>query len=86
LTSRTIDYIEIFAPVTKINTGRVLFSLATNLDWQLQQFDIKNAFQHGDLEEEIYIKVLLGFGLKTKENVVCRLKKALYGLKQSSRA
>ncbi|KAI5335139.1 hypothetical protein L3X38_025272 [Prunus dulcis] len=44
-----IDYRETFAPVAKINTIQVLLSLATNLEWPLQQFDVKNAFLHGDL-------------------------------------
>ncbi|KAL6318435.1 hypothetical protein AAG906_041201 [Vitis piasezkii] len=47
-----VDYQETFSPVAKLNTMRVLISLAANLDWPLHQFDIKNAFLHGDLEEE----------------------------------
>lgn len=47
-----IDYTETFAPVAKLNTVRVLLSLAANLDWPLQQLDIKNAFLNGTLEEE----------------------------------
>ncbi|KAM1858820.1 hypothetical protein ACFX13_011213 [Malus domestica] len=46
-----IDYRETFAPVPKISTIRVLLSLTANLDWPLQQFDVKNAFLHGDLEK-----------------------------------
>ncbi|RVW66265.1 Retrovirus-related Pol polyprotein from transposon RE1 [Vitis vinifera] len=60
---------------------------ATNLDWPLQQLDVKNAFLHGDLKEEVYMKVPLG-GLEEKfeQGRVCKVNKALYGLKQSPRA
>ena len=39
-----IDYQDTFAPVAKINTIRILISIAANRDWPLQQFDVKNAF------------------------------------------
>ena len=64
----------------------ILLSLAVNLDWPLHQFDAKNAFLHGDLEEEVYKIVPPGFeGSKTRGKV-CHLRKPLYGLKQSPRA
>lgn len=50
-----IDYQEIFASVAKMNLVRVLISLATNQNWPLFQFDVKNAFLYGDLEEEVYM-------------------------------
>ncbi|BBH02590.1 HXXXD-type acyl-transferase family protein [Prunus dulcis] len=50
-----IDYEETFAPVAKIKTIIVILSLAANLNWPLHQFDVKNAFLHGDLEEEVYM-------------------------------
>lgn len=66
-----------------MNTVRVLLSLVANYGWELQQFDVKNAFLHGELEEEIYMEILPGYGKNVAVNSVCRLKRALYGLKQS---
>ena len=81
-----IDYLETFAPVAKLNTIRILLSLAVNLDWYLYQLDIKNAFLNGDLEEEVFMEVPQGLDLNLTGNKVCKLKKSLYGLKQSPRA
>nr|KYP36170.1 Retrovirus-related Pol polyprotein from transposon TNT 1-94 [Cajanus cajan] len=82
-----VDYQDTFAPVAKLNTIRILISIAANRDWPLKQFDVKNAFLNGDLEEEVYMEVPPGVQLApSKESVVCKLKKALYGLKQSPRA
>jgi hypothetical protein len=80
-----IDYLETFAPVTKLNSVRVLLSLAANRGWPLQQLDVKNAFLNGNLEEEVYMDAPPGFG-KNFGIKVCKLKKSLYGLKQSPRA
>ena len=81
-----VDYQEIFAPVAKMNTIRILLSCAANLDWELQQFDVKNAFLHGDLKEEVYMEIPPGFEDEKTQGKVCKLKKALYGFKQSPRA
>ena len=52
-----MDYLDTFALVAKMNTVRVLLSLVANLDWTLQQFDVKNALLHDDLEEELYTEL-----------------------------
>ena len=81
-----VDYQETFLPVAKLNTVKVLLSLAANLNWPLHQFDVKNAFLHGDLEEEIYMDVSLGYMANSKDKIVCKLQRTLYGLKQSPKA
>jgi len=77
-----IYYEETFAPIAKMNSIRFL-SFARNLDWPLQQLDVKNAFLHGDLEEEVYMQFPLGPQFFSTKGKVCKLKKALYGLTQS---
>lgn len=52
-----VDYKETFAHVAKMNIVRVLLSVAINCAWPLFQMDVKNAFLHGDLEEEVYMKL-----------------------------
>jgi hypothetical protein len=69
-----------------MNTVRVILSLAANYGWDLQQFDVKNAFLYGELDEEIYMHVPPGYDKNVPVNTVCKLRKALYGLKQSPRA
>ena len=81
-----LDCEETFAPVAKLNSIRILLSLAVNLDWKFHQLDIKNAFLNGDLEEEIYMRIPPEFEKDYMKEKVCRLKKSLYGLKQSPRA
>ncbi|KAI5327124.1 hypothetical protein L3X38_026520 [Prunus dulcis] len=80
-----IDFEEIFSPVVKMSSIRVVLGLAASLNLEIEQLDVKTAFLHGDLEEEIYMEQPEGFKVKGKEDLVCRLKKSLYGLKQAPR-
>ena len=80
-----IDYNEVFSPVVKHSTIRILLALVAPFNMELVQMDVKTTFLHGDLEEEIYITQPDGFKVAGKEYWVCRLNKSLYGLKQSLR-
>ena len=79
-----IDYDEVFAPVARMSTLRLLISLAAHHNWKLYQLDVKSAFLNGVLEEEVYIEQPEGFSQGATDKVL-RLKKALYGLKQAPR-
>ncbi|KAK9054827.1 hypothetical protein SSX86_025906 [Deinandra increscens subsp. villosa] len=80
-----VDYKEIFSPVVKHSSIRIMLSITATLDFELEQLDVKTAFLHGQLEEEIYIDQPEGFVEPGKEDLVCLLKRSLYGLKQSPR-
>src|ERR1043165_5730093 len=81
-----IDYNEVFAPVARIETIRLLLALAAQKGWQVHHLDVKSTFLHGELKEDVYVSQPDGFIKKGKENLVYKLKKALYGLKQAPRA
>lgn len=78
------DFTETFAPVAKLTTVWFLLRIATGKNWMVDQMDVHNAFLHGDLEEEVYMKLPQGFSCSDKTKV-CRLKKSLYGLRQAPR-
>ncbi|KAL6322933.1 hypothetical protein AAG906_022771 [Vitis piasezkii] len=50
-----VDYKEVFALVAKLDTIRLVLSMAAQNSWSIHQLDVKSAFLHGELEEEVYI-------------------------------
>lgn len=80
------DYDFIFAPIACYTTIRSIVALVSSQGWTLHQMDVKTAFLHGILQEEVFFEQPLGFEAHDGKNHVCRLNKALYGLKQALRA
>ena len=60
--------------------------MAAMCSWPFFQLDIKNAFLHGDLGDEVYMEQPPCFVAQGESGLVCRLRRSLYGLKQSPRA
>ena len=80
-----IDYEEVFAPVVKHISIRILTSIVVTKDLELEQMDVKTVFLHGNLEQELYMEQPEGYEENTARDQVCRLNKSLYGLKQAPR-
>ncbi|CAI7748601.1 unnamed protein product [Closterium sp. NIES-54] len=78
-----IDFQEVFAPVAKAPTLRLLLAAAAVCGWKVEQMDVKTAFLYGVVDEEIYMKQPEGYD--DGSGCVCRLNKAIYGLKQAPR-
>lgn len=79
-----IDYNETFAPITKMNTIKIIITLIAKFDRKIHQMDVKSAFLNGDLKEEIYMSQPPGF--IENSNLVYKFKKSIYSLKQAPRA
>ena len=81
-----VDYDEIFSPVARMESFRLLLAISTILDLEIHQMDVKTAFLNGTLDPNlaIFVKVPEGYK-KGKSGQVLRLLKSLYGLKQAPR-
>ncbi|KAG7554412.1 Integrase catalytic core [Arabidopsis suecica] len=81
-----VDFDEVFAPVARLETIRLLVNLAASSGWEIHHLDVKTAFLHGELKETVYVTQPEGFEEKGSESKVYKLNKALYGLRQAPRA
>ena len=81
-----IDFEESFALVARLESIRILLSIACIMNFKLYQMDMKSAFLNGILNEEVFVEQPKGFQDPHFPDHVFRLKKALYGLKQAPRA
>jgi hypothetical protein len=83
---RGIGYNEVFAPVAKLDTVRLLIALVAHKGWEMHHLDVKSTFLIGDMLEEVFMEQPVGFIKKGSERNVLKLKKTLYGLHQAPRA
>ena len=76
------DFDEIYSPVVRFDSLRLLLALTAHYKWKPRQLDIKAAFLYSNLKEEIYMQLPLGH---REEGMCAKLNKCIYGLKQSPR-
>lgn len=80
-----VDYEEVFTPVTRLETVRLLLALVAKNGWEVHHLDVKTAFLNGELQEEVYVIQPEGFEKEGEEHKVYRSLKALYRLRQALR-
>jgi hypothetical protein len=73
---------EVFAPVTRMESIRLVLALAADKGWEVHHMDMMTAFLNGELAE-VYIQQLQCFVIAEDEGKVLRLQRALYGLRQA---
>ncbi len=76
-----IDWNDLTTATVRAQTTRILFAMAAEKNWEIQQMDAVAAFLNGDIKENVYVEISMGWRQKGK---ICKLKKTLYGLKTSS--
>jgi hypothetical protein len=80
------DYEDTFSLVVKMATTKIILSIVISRGWCLRELDVQNAFLHGVMEEDVYMKQSPGYVDSQLPQHVCKLDKALYGLKHAPRA
>ena len=78
-----VDFNETFAPPCRLETFRTVLAIAASRKISIEQMDIKSAYLHSEIQEEIYLEQPEGF--EKENNLVCKLRKSIYGLRQAAR-
>ena len=65
-----VDFDEIFSPVVKMSSMRTVLGITASMNLEVELLDVKTAFLHGDLEEEIYMEQPEGFIDKGTDQLV----------------
>ena len=65
-----MDYTEVFAPVARMDTIRMIIALVAQKNWTIFQLDVKSAFLHGELSEDVYVEQPRGYEKKGSEHLV----------------
>lgn len=68
-----IDYNEVFAPATRLETLRLLLALSTKNRWEVHHLNVKTAFLNGDISEEVYVAYPKGYVKKGQEKLVYKI-------------
>ncbi|POM69708.1 Hypothetical protein PHPALM_13982 [Phytophthora palmivora] len=80
-----VDYLEVYSPVVRLETLRVLLTVVAVWDYEAHQMDVTTAFLNGKIDVEVFMEQPEGYAVRGKENWVCHLLKSLNGLKQAPR-
>lgn len=79
-----INYFEVFAPMEIWDTIRNVLSLVACKKWLVYQLDVKSAFLHGELMEDVYVDQSLSYEIGGRDKSY-KLRKTLYGIRQAPR-
>jgi hypothetical protein len=80
-----VDFEEMFAPVARMESVRVMLAVAAHHGWTVHHMDVKSSFMNGDLAEKVYVHQPPGFVAEGREKKVLQLHKAQCGLRQAPR-
>ena len=81
-----VDYTEVFTPVARMDTVRMIIVVAAQRGWGIYQLDVKSTFLHGKVKEDVFVEQPQGYEVAGKKDMFYKLHKALYRLKQAPRA